>query len=74
MAENKTNAKKGGTKEGPAKSKLGLIGAILLGVGVLWFAWSSLLRPLTPQEVKAEKERLELERRETEKEKKKQQH
>ena len=60
MAEQKT--KKGGTREGPAKSKVGLVGAILLAIGLAWLLWSSLLRPPTKEEQKAEQDRIQAEK------------
>jgi len=75
MAEstfNKAVSKKGEPKDGPPKSKLGLIGGILLLLGVVWFAWSAWLRPLTPKEIKAEQERLQQEKQDADREKRKQ--
>jgi hypothetical protein len=57
MAEKKGDA----YGEGP-KTRAGLIGVSLVVLGLLWFAWSGWLRPLTDDEKKElkEKERLEV--------------
>ena len=54
--------KKAGEKTGEPKTKLLMIGGILivLGLGLSFYEW---LRPLTKEEQKAERERLEDERR-----------
>lgn len=55
--EKKSEVKKGDPQAPAPKSKLGIIGVVLVAIGLAWFVWETCLRPETDKERQERKDR-----------------